>query len=178
MSSSKRMIPSLAALSVSLTGCGDDIAGNWELTSADSSSLPYENFSILSATGGAYDGFYYGYTYEASGSMTVSASGNVSLIYQQSYSYTYQNLYDSYSESYNCTYTVTGSSFSPERRRFEIRFNAVSSVCVDQEGNTEEYNEEVDGLLNLDCALHPERDLLDCIDRNYGEYWSFERGDQ
>ena len=179
MSSTKRLIPSLAALSVSLTGCGDDIAGNWALTTIDGSSLPFENFSTLSATGGAYDGFYYGYALEARGSMVVSASGEVSLIYKLGYAFSYEEPGGySYAESYDCTYTFTGSSLSPERRRFEIRFNTVSTVCVDQDGNREEDGDEESGLLNLDCSLHPEYELLDCIDRNYGGYYSFERGDQ
>jgi len=181
MSSTKRLIPSLAALSVSLTGCGDDIAGNWELTNAHGVSLPFEDFSTLSATGGAYDGFYYGYTSEARGSMVVSASGEVSLIYSLSYAFSYEGAGGySYAESYSydCTYTMTGRSLSPERRRFEIRLDTESMVCVDQDGNREEVSYEEAGLLKLDCSLHPEYKLLDCIERNHGGYWSFERGDQ
>ena len=177
MSKIRRLIPSLAALSVSLTGCGDDIAGNWEVTNADDEALPFETFYSLSATGGDYDGVYFGLSESASGSMMVSASGEVTLYYNFTYAYSYVSP-DGNSQSYSeeCTYTSTGTSLSSARRSFEIRIDAYSGVCVDQDGNREDLGDDLSSRLNLDCVLHPERDLLDCIERESGGYWSFERG--
>ena len=66
MPTPKRLIPSLAALSVGLTGCGgngEGIEGSWELTIMNDVGLPLVTTYALTATGGPYDGYYSGSYY-------------------------------------------------------------------------------------------------------------------
>ena len=180
MAKHKRLIPSLAALSVSLTGCGsdvadDDITGAWDVTVADVINLPVYNYESMTATGGAYDGFGYGYTVSLSGTLVIDSSGGAEWTASQSYSYVYSDEYGSESESETCTYSYYGLSKHLEQRRFEIRFDSSTEVCESSDGDRHEDSGTAE--MNLDCVLHPEWGVLDCIERTDGGYWAFERSE-
>lgn len=188
MLKTKRSIPSLATLSVCLTGCGDtaagddDIVGDWDVTSAEGTGLPYEYTDSTTFVGSSYLGggyFYSAYTWR--GWMTVRESGaiDVSLSYEATADYYFPYDGERFSESYSCISTWTGTFLRPERNRFEIRSTAWTEVCEDHEGEQSiAQSTSTDDSLRLDCVLHPEADLLDCVDRTDGSYWSFERPGQ
>ncbi len=181
----KRLIPSLAVLSVSLTGCGedvasDDITGNWDVTVLDGMDLPIYNYSQGSITGGRYDGFAASYSYSMSGTLAIDATGVAELIgiYSYSYSSVYSGEFEGYgNESYSdsCTYSYNGMSKSLGQRRFEIRFDSATEACEDSDGNADWDFGPAE--MNLDCVLHPNHGVVDCIDRIDGSYWAFERSD-
>ncbi len=175
----KRLIPAFAALSVGFTGCGGDtegIEGNWDLTVMNDVGLPLATTSAVTITGGPYDGYYTGYTYSITGSLAVSASGTASLTLtldeSEGYSpYTEDGESTFYSRS--CAATLTGPLVEVEPRIFEIRVDGQTSVCENSDGG--ETEESAEQTLNLDCVLHEGPVLLDCVDRNAGGYWAFER---
>jgi hypothetical protein len=179
MPTPKRLIPSLAVLSVGLTGCGggaEGIEGTWALAYMNDVGLPLETTYALTATGGPYDGYYSGYTYSVTGSLAISASGTASLTLNldetEGYCpYTEDGVSTSYSRQ--CTYTTAGVSTEVEPRSFEIRLDGQTSACENSEG--EETEGSTDQQLNLDCVLHDQPVLLDCVDRDAGGYWAFER---
>ena len=179
MPTSKRLVPSLAILSVGLTGCGGGTEGNagtWDLTFMNDVGLPLETTYALTATGGPYDGYYSGYTYSISGSLTVSASGAASLTLNVDETEGYcpfSEEEESTFYSLHCAATTTGQFVEVEPRSFEIRLDGQTSVCENSEG--EETEESADQKLNLDCVLHEDPVLLDCVDRDAGGYWAFER---
>jgi hypothetical protein len=179
MPTPKRLIPSLAVLGVSLTGCGGGaggIEGTWELTFMNDVGLPMETTYALTATGGPYDGYYSGYTYSISGSLAVSASGSASLTLNldETEGYCpYSEDGESSSYSKHCATTTTGQFVEVEPRSFEIRLDGQTSVCENSEGEETEQSDDL--KLNLDCVLHENPVLLDCIDRDAGGYWAFER---
>jgi hypothetical protein len=190
MPTPKRLIPSLAVLGVSLTGCGggtEGIAGTWDLTVMNDVGLPLATTYALTATGGPYDGYYSGYTYNISGSLKVStvreasavglasrSSASLTLNLDETEGYCpYSEEGESSSYSLHCATTKTGQSVEVEPRRFEIRLDGQTSVCENSEGGHEEASAEQ--KLNLDCVLHEDPVLLDCVDRDAGGYWAFER---
>ena len=167
-------------LSVSLTGCGDDvpsddITGTWDVTVADGMDLPIYNYAQASITGGAYDGYGFSSSYSMAGTLAIDATGVAELIGIYSYSNFYDLGYghESYGES--CTYSYQGMSKALDPRRFEIRFDSATEVCEDSDGD--EYGDSGPAEMNLDCVLHPAHGVLDCIDRTEGGYWAFERSD-
>jgi hypothetical protein len=179
MSTPKRLIPSLAVLSVGLTGCSGDmdgIEGTWDMTFMNDVGMPVATTYALTATGGPYDGYYSGYTYSTSGSLVVSANGtaSIALTLDEGEGYCpYSEDGESTSYSRQCTFTTAGKSVEVEPRRFEIRLDGQTSVCENSEGGHEEASAEQ--KLNLDCVLHEDPVLLDCVDRDAGGYWAFVR---
>jgi len=179
MPTPKRLIPSLAALSVGLTGCGgngEGIEGSWELTIMNDVGLPLVTTYALTATGGPYDGYYSGYTYSVTGSLEVQAPAKASLTLNldETEGYCpYSEEGESSSFSRHCATTTVGQFVAVEPRSFQIRLPGQTRLCEDSEG--EETEESEDKKLNLDCVLHDDPALLDCVDRDAGGYWAFER---
>ncbi len=148
-----RVIPSRAALGVGLTGCSDDIVGEWTVDWFDGQALPVENTSDVT-----YSGYVYSQSTSMSGWLRVDETLTATLEIQYAYAYSYSNAYATDSSSESETYTYTGMVTKVDKARFQIRLQ-----------------ESDDGdALNLDCTLR-EEGPLDCDDREEGGVFMFSR---
>jgi len=153
--SATRLIPSLAALGVGLTGCSEDIAGEWTVDVFDGMGLPMESSMEMT-----YADYGYSQSYSASGWMSIDGTGTASLEVQMSYAYSESEggATESYSEDE--TYAYSGMVTQVDKARFQIRL-------------TGDENED-DEKLDLDCTIRGD-DLLDCDERADGGMYRFSR---
>ncbi len=146
-------IPSIAALTASLTGCTDAIVGEWTCVQLDDEAMPYDySYSYTSADES------YAYTYNVHYGLELTVFSD--LTGHLTYSF---DVFESYS-----------GPKSEDPYEFDYSGGYVLRTTIQKEGIRSYFIDIDDGDGELSCKLT--RNVLDCEDDD-GVVVEFQRGD-